>query len=68
MALKYTARIRVGLVTDSSELRMAATAFADYLNGETLATELRLEPLPGGTPVDTKVGEYAVQLFIAPFR
>ena len=24
--------------------------------------------LPGGTPVDTKVGEYAVQLFIAPFR
>ena len=64
MALKYTARIRVGLVTDSPELQTAATVFADYLKGETLATELRLEPLPDVTPVDAKVSEYAAQLFI----
>ena len=66
MALEYTARISVGLVTESPELRAAAKTFADYIKGETLATDLRLETPAGGVPVDAKVGDYACQLFIAP--
>jgi isoleucyl-tRNA synthetase len=66
MALEYTARIRVGLVTDSPEVQAAATNFADYIQGETLSTELRLEPLPNIAPIETKVGEYTSQFFVAP--
>jgi hypothetical protein len=64
MGLKYTARIRVGLVTSSPELRAAATNFAEYIKGETLATELTFEPITSVEPVDLKVGEYAGQLFV----
>jgi isoleucyl-tRNA synthetase len=65
MALEYTARIRVGLVTESSDLRTAAENFADYIKGETLGTELRLEPLLGTTPTEIKIGEYSCQVFVA---
>jgi isoleucyl-tRNA synthetase len=65
MALEYTDRIRVGLVTESSEMQAAAETFADYIKGETLATELRLEPLPGAINVETKIGEYSCQVFVA---
>jgi isoleucyl-tRNA synthetase len=66
LELKYTARIRVGLVTDSSELKTAAANFAPYVKGETLATELRLETMSGVEPVEFKVGEYAARLYISP--
>jgi isoleucyl-tRNA synthetase len=64
-ALEYTDRIRVGLVTESPELRAAATTFADYIKGETLATELRMQPLAGATPLEIKIGEYSCLAFVA---
>jgi isoleucyl-tRNA synthetase len=66
MALEYTARIRVGVVTDSPEVKAAVKNFADYIQGETLATELRLEPIPRVAPFDAKVGDYPCQVFAAP--
>ncbi|MEX2139057.1 MAG: isoleucine--tRNA ligase [Pirellulales bacterium] len=66
MALKYTQRIRAGIVTDSPDLQAAAMQFADYIRGETLSTELQLESLPGVAPLEVKVGDYACQFFVAP--
>jgi isoleucyl-tRNA synthetase len=65
MALKYTARLRLGMVTDSRELQAAVTNFTEYIKGETLATELRLEPLAGVAPLEITVGEHACKLFVA---
>jgi uncharacterized protein DUF5915 len=65
MALEYTDRIRISLVTESSDLRAAAENFADYIKGETLATDLRLDPLTGATPLEIKIGEYSCQIFVA---
>jgi isoleucyl-tRNA synthetase len=66
MALDYTARIRVGVVTDATEIISAVSNFADYIQGETLASQLELEPLAGVTPQETKVGDSTCQLFIQP--
>jgi isoleucyl-tRNA synthetase len=68
MNLDYTARIRIGLATDSPELQTAVKNFADYIQGETLSTQLQLDPLPGVSPQEVKVGDYAGQLFVAPLN
>jgi isoleucyl-tRNA synthetase len=65
MALEYTARIRVGLLTESAELRAAAEAFADYIKGETLAVELHSKPLPNIPPLEVNIGEHSCQVFVA---
>jgi isoleucyl-tRNA synthetase len=65
MALKYTQRIRVGVVTESAELQAAAVNFADYIKGETLSTDLRLQPLAGVTAVEVKVGDSPCRCFVA---
>jgi isoleucyl-tRNA synthetase len=62
--LEYTARIVVGLETESAELRSAIAQFSDYIRGETLALELKPEALPGAEPVDLKVGDFAATLFV----
>ncbi len=66
MALKYTARIRVGLVTDSADLKTAAKEFLKYIQGETLAAEFVFEPLAGVAATEVEVGDIASQLFVAP--
>jgi isoleucyl-tRNA synthetase len=66
MALEYTQRIRVGIVTESSELREGVASFTDYIKGETLTTELQLESLPEAAPLDVKVGDFTCQIFVAP--
>jgi hypothetical protein len=66
MALEYTARIRVGVATDSAALKTAAQDFADYIKAETLTIDLRPEPLPGVTPLEMKVGDEACRLYLAP--
>jgi hypothetical protein len=65
MALEYTQRIRVGIATGATELQTAARDFADYIQGETLATDLRPEPLAGVASSQAKVGDYPCELFIA---
>jgi len=61
---EYTDRIEVGLVTTSAELRQALDGFADYITSETLASKLVPEPLPGVTPVESKLGDASLQLFV----
>ena len=41
--LSYTDRIRIGLVTDSEDLKSAAMQFAEMIKAETLCAELRLD-------------------------
>ncbi|MBN1590790.1 MAG: class I tRNA ligase family protein, partial [Pirellulales bacterium] len=61
---EYTDRIRVGIATDSPELRGAADKFADYLKGETLAVEIVLEPIAGVEPLELKVAGFDMTLFL----
>jgi isoleucyl-tRNA synthetase len=61
---KYTARIQVGIVTDFSELKSAIEQFADFIRGETLAVDLVFASLADVEPVDVKIGDDAVRLFL----
>jgi isoleucyl-tRNA synthetase len=61
---KYTDRIAVGLVTDSQELRDAAGQFAEYIKAETLAVELKLEPIPGAESVSIKLAGHELNLTV----
>ncbi|HKD37465.1 MAG TPA: isoleucine--tRNA ligase, partial [Pirellulales bacterium] len=61
---KYTARIQVGIVTDSAELKAAIEQFADYIRGETLAVELAFEKLPDVELVKVATGDHGVELYI----
>jgi len=61
---QYTDRIRVGIVTDAPELREAATAFADYIRGETLAVGLCSEPIEDVAPLELDVSGHAMKLYV----
>jgi isoleucyl-tRNA synthetase len=62
--LEFTARIRLGIVTDSKELIGAVKQFAAYIQAETLAVELVFEPLPGVEPVEVTIGDFRVKLYL----
>jgi isoleucyl-tRNA synthetase len=68
--LKFTDRIRLGIVTDSAQLRTAVNLFADYVRRETLALEIVFEPLPGVNAEPPKFGpeiilsEHCVQIYL----
>src|SRR5205823_12267483 len=47
LGLKFTDRIEIGVGGSSSELQKSLEQFHDYISGETLATKLMLESLPG---------------------
>jgi isoleucyl-tRNA synthetase len=64
MNLQYTDRIVVGVVTDSTELRSAVDQFRDYIQGETLAVRLQHDALSGVEPVELKVGDDPVTLYV----
>jgi isoleucyl-tRNA synthetase len=61
---QYTDRIRVGLVTESDELRAAVRENGDYIRGETLAVELTHEPLAGVDSVELEVAGILVELYL----
>ena len=62
---QYTDRIVVGVVTDDTELRSAIEQFADYIRRETLASQLRYEPVQGSEPVSLKLDGRPVALHVA---
>jgi isoleucyl-tRNA synthetase len=64
LGCEYTDRIAVGLVTESADLRAAIEAFADYIQGETLAVELKYEPIAGAEAVEAKAGDDAVTVYV----
>jgi isoleucyl-tRNA synthetase len=61
---EYTDRIEVGIVTDSAEIRRAVEQFNDYIRGETLAIRLKLGPIDGVEPVEVKIGDDTLQLYV----
>ncbi len=65
MDCKYTARIRVGIMTKSADVHEAVEQFGDMIRGETLATELVLAPFDGVEPQELALGADVVQLFVA---
>jgi isoleucyl-tRNA synthetase len=62
---EFTDRIRIGIVTDSPELKAAIEQFRDYIQSETLAVEMDFSALPGVEGTESKVGDYAMKLSIA---
>lgn len=64
MNLDYTDRVAIGVVTDSEQLCAALKANRDYIMHETLAVELKLEPLPGCDPIDGDLGGHAAGLYV----
>ena len=61
---EYTDRIEVGILTESTEIRRAVEQFADYIQGETLATVLKAGSLEGVEPTEVKVGDETLRLFV----
>ena len=60
----YTDRIEVGLVTDDRELGEAARKFRDYIQSETLAARLVLEPLSGVEPIELNLAGRKTTLYL----
>jgi isoleucyl-tRNA synthetase len=65
---EYTDRIVVGIVTDDPQLQAAARDFAEYIQRETLAIEIRFEPLPGVEPIELKLGAATLKLYVKVVR
>ena len=61
---EYTDRIEVGIVTDSAEIRRAVEQFSDYIRSETLAVSIVLGPLDGVAPIEIKIGDDSLQLYV----
>jgi isoleucyl-tRNA synthetase len=61
---EFTDRIVVGIVTESQELIAAMDQFCDYICSETLAVELARKAIPGEEPLETKIGDDAVTLYV----
>lgn len=64
MDCQYTDRIVVGIVTDSQPILAAIDANLSYLMSETLATDVRSEPLPGAEPVTLDLGGHQATLYV----
>ena len=60
----YTDRIEIGVVGAPAELRAALEANLDYILGETLGRELRFEAIPGVEPIEVRIGDAPIQLFV----
>src|SRR5262249_37720763 len=61
---EYTDRIEVGVVSDSAEIGQAVEKFGEYIKGETLAVVLKLVPIEGVEPVEIKIGDETLRLYV----
>jgi isoleucyl-tRNA synthetase len=61
---QFTDRIAIGLVTDSAELKEAIEQFADYIRGETLATELTSTPLTDADPLAVELVDFTATVYL----
>ena len=61
---EYTDRIEVGFATESSELRRAIEQFREFIMTETLANKIVNEPLPNVEPVEAKVGDATLKIYV----
>jgi isoleucyl-tRNA synthetase len=61
---KYTDRIRVGLATDSAEIKAAVEQFGDYIRGETLALDVSFGSVAGVELVEIAIGEHRASIYV----
>ena len=61
---EYTDRIEVGIVTESTGVRKAIEKFRDYIAAETLANNVAFEPLKDTTPIESKLGDAALHVYV----
>ncbi|MFP6665746.1 MAG: class I tRNA ligase family protein [Pirellulales bacterium] len=64
MGCEFTDRIRVGLVTDSEELRRAVGENREFVTVETLATEIVHEPITAVASIEAELGEQRLELYV----
>ena len=64
LGCQYTDRILLGVATDSARLRSAIEQFRPYIQRETLAVELRLEPLPDAQPATLELAGHGLALHV----
>ena len=64
MGCRYTDRIVIGIAGEAGEIVAAIQSFAEYIQGETLATSLKFASLAGVAPVDVPVGGATLQVFV----
>jgi len=62
---QFTDRIRVGIVTDSDQLKQAVAENTEFIQGETLAVEIVFDSLPEVEGVPREVGGDALTLSVA---
>jgi isoleucyl-tRNA synthetase len=64
MGCQFTDRIVVGIVMESVELKTAIKQFRDYIAGETLAVKLSEAAVSEADPVETKIGDNPLTLYV----
>lgn len=64
MGCEFTDRIVVGIETESAALKAVVEQFADYIRGETLATEVTTAGVDGAESVQTAIGDEPIRLFV----
>ncbi len=62
--LKYEQQIDLALVSASAEMGRVMDSFGDYIGGETLARDLKREPLPDGEQISADIDGHGVQIFV----
>lgn len=62
--LEYTAKIKVGVVTDSGDVHSAVTTYSDYIQAETLATAVQDSEVDGIDPIETKIADSEVRIYV----
>ena len=61
---EFTDRIEVGIESDDPTVVAAVEGFGDYIAGETLADAVTLDPIGGVEPLEVKVGDAAIKLYL----
>jgi len=64
MNCQYTDRIVIGVSTDSEQLRAAIEQFRDYVQNETLATELVFSVIVGAEPEKLELAGHSLTLYV----
>ncbi|MBA2117770.1 isoleucine--tRNA ligase [Bremerella alba] len=62
--LEYTAKIEVGVVPESDDVKSAVTAYTNYIQAETLATSVQLSVIDGIDPIETKIADSEVRIYV----
>jgi isoleucyl-tRNA synthetase len=65
---EYTDRIRIGVTTDSDELRRAIEEFRDYVAQETLAVEIVVRPEPAAGAIELELGGHRATVSVEIVR